>query len=724
MSKKHRKSGQSGSLGDEAQLSRKVLATFEKFPNRTMNYKQVAAKMGLKPAKVKGGIEYAFKKLLAEGAIIAVDRGRYKLKYHEIRTTGRVDMTNSGNAYIISPDTEEDIIVKAGNLNRALHGDEVKVLLFARRKGQRLEGEVTEIIKRKRTDFVGTVEVSKNYAFLVPDDRKMAVDIYIPLEKLNGAEHGQKAVARITDGPERASSPFGEITRVLGVAGEHHTEIHAILAQYGLPYDFPEEVEAEAQRLSLEITDADRKGRKDFREITTFTIDPVDAKDFDDALSVRELENGRWEIGVHIADVTHYLQTGTVLDDEAVSRATSVYLVDRVVPMLPEVLSNNVCSLRPNEEKLTFSAVFEMDDKGQVHKKWFGRTLIFSDRRFTYEEAQEILEGKKGDFEHELRTLNKLALILRDKRMKDGAISFDKHEVKFKLDENNNPTGVFFKTAKEANHLIEEFMLLANRSVAEFIGQAKDGSPTDKTFVYRVHDDPDPAKLLELSNFVKQFGYKLSTRGTKSISSSLNKMLSEARDSPEANMIETLAVRSMAKAKYTTTNIGHYGLAFDYYTHFTSPIRRYPDVMVHRLLQHYLDKGKAPNAEEFEDLCEHCSDREKLASQAERDSIKYMQVKFMEQYVGEEFTGVISGVTDWGIYVELIDNHCEGMIRIRDFKDDYYIFDEKNYCIFGDRTGRIYQLGDTLRIRVKAADLEQKRLDFEPVENRKEPSRK
>ncbi|GAB5556089.1 MAG: ribonuclease R [Schleiferiaceae bacterium] len=692
-------------------MSRKIMEVFTDYPHRNFNYRQLAAKLGLNSKAAKSLIDGAIKKLIKEGKIVPVTRGSYKMKYREVFATGTVDMATNGNAYIISSQTEEDILIKSGNLLHALDGDQVKVMLYARRKGKRLEGEVVEILERKRMEFVGIIEMSKNYAFLVPDHRKMLVDIYIPKEKLNGALHGQKAIARITDWPEKASTPFGEINKVLGDPGDHEVEIHSILAEYGLPYEFPEEVELEANEVALEITEEEIAKRRDMRGITTFTIDPKDAKDFDDALSVQKLENGHWEVGVHIADVSHYVKPGTALEEEAYSRATSVYLVDRVVPMLPEVLSNKVCSLRPNEEKLTFSAVFEMDEKAKIHKRWFGRTVIESDHRFVYDEAQAIIEGEEGPLKEEVLTLHNMALQMRSARMDDGAISFDKHEVKFNLDKEGNPIGVFYKEAKAANHLIEEFMLLANRSVAEFVG--KSGSkPSGKTMVYRIHDDPDPAKIEDLSSFVKQFGYSVSTKGRKAISQSLNSLLKEVRGKGEANMIETLTVRSMAKAKYTTQNIGHYGLAFDYYTHFTSPIRRYPDVMVHRLLQMELDKKKLPDAATYEEHCEHSSAREKMASEAERASVKYMQVKFLEAHVGETFDGIISGVTDWGVFVELIENPCEGMIRIRDFRDDYYVYDEKNYCIVGEDSGRIFQLGDPLRIVVKRADLERKQIDF------------
>jgi ribonuclease R len=721
MARKHnRRANKRSQSIDVKTYAHALEAVFRKYPTRKFNYKQLASQLGYKPAMVKAKIEMALSDMERSGKIIMVDRGRYKLKYNAIYTEGVVDMASNGNAYVVSPDTERDILIRSANLNKALNGDKVRVSLFARRGGKKLEGEIVEIVERKTTDFVGTIEMGKHFGFLVPSSRKMLVDIFIPKEKLNGVEHGQKAIARIVDWPEKASSPFGEIIKVLGNAGEHNTEIHAVLAEFGLPYEFPEEVEQEANTLDTSIKEEEiAQNRRDFRAVPTFTIDPADAKDFDDALSLQQLENGNWEVGVHIADVSHYVTPGSILDDEAVERATSVYLVDRVVPMLPEILSNGACSLRPNEDKYTFSAVFEMDEEANILKQWFGRTAIHSDRRFAYEEAQEIIEdvhpeGEKADFYTEIRLLDKLAKIMREKRMNSGALSFDKKEVKFHLDEDNKPQGVYFKVGKDANKLIEEFMLLANRSVAAFIGRAKSGEPSTNTFVYRIHDDPDPTKLQDLSTFVKQFGHEVRLNSKKAVTNSLNKMLSKVKNTPEANMIETLTIRTMSKAKYTTQNIGHYGLAFDYYTHFTSPIRRYPDVMVHRLLQHYLDGGKSPHFGPYEELCDHSSEREKAASDAERASIKYMQAVFLEQHVGETFMGVISGVTEWGVYVELADNYCEGMIRINAFRDDYYTFDSKNYCIEGESSGRIYQLGDPMTIRVKNVDLERKQIDFEP----------
>ncbi len=702
-----------------------ILQILKNGRNQAFNYKQIAAKLGVNDASSRNQIIKTLNKLHAKKEIEEVGRGKYKAVFRSEYHTGEIEITHSGAGYVHCEGFEEDVFVNVNNLNRALDGDEVEIYIFKRRKRGRPEGEVTRIIKRSKTEFVGVIQLNKKFAFVVPDSGRMYVDVFVPLNKIKRAKDGEKVVVLIEEWPDNTDSPSGRVKQVLGMPGEHETEIHAILAEYGLPYDFPSDVQRYVKKIDTSIRADEIKKRRDLRKVLTFTIDPKDAKDFDDALSFETLKNGNFRIGIHIADVSHYLKEGTVLDDEAFIRGTSVYLVDRVVPMLPEVLSNLACSLRPFEEKYTFSAIFELNEKAEIKNQWFGRTAILSDARFAYEEAQQIIEtrskkiskevslsGKAYETDQEIADaiikLDELAKIMRRKRMQNGAISFDKVEVKFNLDENNEPTGVYFKMSKDANKLIEEFMLLANKKVAEFIGKQN----PKKTFVYRIHDEPDDQKLIDLKNIVSRFGHKLDLTGTKKISNSLNKLLKDVVGTKEQHLVDTLTIRSMSKAEYSVHNIGHYGLAFEHYTHFTSPIRRYPDVMVHRLLQHYLDGRKSVNEEIYEEQCVYSSNREYLATKAERDSIKYMQVKFMQDHKDEAFEGVISGVTDWGIYVEIISNKCEGMVRIRDIQDDYYTFDPKEYALVGDETKNTYQLGEEVTVKVKQTDLVNKHLDF------------
>ena len=716
MSKKREK--KAGKRMKKKELANMLLAFFHEKEGEVLPLKYIFDQLRLTTHPLKMLCMDILEELKQDDYINEIDNHKYRLNTHGVEMVGTFQRTHNGKNTFTPEEGGEPILIAERNSAHAMSGDKVRVAFHAKRRGHEPQGEVIEIIERAENTFVGTLEVGKGYAFLLTESRTLANDIFIPTNLLKRGKSGDKAVVRIIEWPERSKNPIGEVIDILGRSGENDAEMHAILAEFGLPYSYPANVERAAERISEEITAEEVAKREDFRQVTTFTIDPKDAKDFDDALSIQKLPNGRWEVGVHIADVSHYVPEGSLIDKEALKRATSIYLVDRTIPMLPERLCNYICSLRPDEDKLAYSVIFEMNDKAEVLQSRIVHTIIRSNRRFAYEEAQQVIETGEGDYKEEILQLNKLAQILRENRFKAGAINFDRYEVKFEIDENGKPIGVYFKVAKEANKLIEEFMLLANRTVAEKIGRVPKGKKA-KVLPYRIHDLPDPEKLENLSSFIARFGYKIRTVGTKKdVSTSINRLLDEVQGRKEENLIETVSIRAMQKAKYSTHNIGHYGLAFDYYTHFTSPIRRYPDLMVHRLLTKYIDEGgRSASQQKYEELCEHSSSMEQIASNAERASIKYKQVEFMSERIGKTYQGVVSGVTEWGLYVEINENKCEGMIPMRDLDDDYYEFDEKNYCLRGRRKRNTYSLGDELTIRVARANLEKKQLDFELVKN-------
>ena len=709
---KKKKEKKGGKRMKKKELVELIISYFRSKPGETFTLKQLFQGLHLTTHPLKMLCADTIGEMLEDNFLLETEKGRFRVNDKGQILVGVFQRKSNGKNQFIPEEGGEPIFIAERNSAHAMNNDKVKISLCAKRKHQKVEGQVIEIIEHANTSFVGTLKVSKNYAFLLTESNTLANDIFIPKEKLKGGKDGDKAVVKITEWPENAKNPFGQVIDVLGKAGDNTTEMHAILAEYGLPYTYPQAVEAAAEKISAEITEEDYAEREDMRDVITFTIDPKDAKDFDDALSIRQLKPGLWEVGVHIADVSHYVKEGSIIDKEAVKRATSVYLVDRTIPMLPERLCNFICSLRPDEEKLAYSVIFEMNEKAEVKDYRIRPTVIKSNRRFTYEEAQQTIETGEGEYKEEILELNRLAQILRERRLSAGAINFDRCEVKFEIDEKGKPLSVYFKESKEANKLIEEFMLLANRTVAEHIGKVpKNKKP--KVFPYRIHDLPDPDKLDNLSQFIARFGYKIRTGGSKvEVSKSINRLLGDIEGKKEQNLIETVSLRAMQKARYSIYNIGHYGLAFDFYTHFTSPIRRYPDLMVHRLLTRYLAGGRTAQADKYENLCEHSSAMEQTAASAERASIKYKQVEFMSERIGVVYDGVVSGVTEWGLYVEINENKCEGMIPMRDLGDDFYEFDEKNYCLIGRRHHQKFSLGDPLKIKVARANLEKKQLDF------------